>query len=96
MTFKDSFCIESCVSMGMNRKLCHEDCVEDEAHFLFNCKFYNHERNSFINEHIRSLHFYTLDNPSKFKLLMQNWNILATAKYFCQIYVKRKNILFGS
>ena len=75
-------------------QLCRSGCVEDEAHFLFNCEFYKNERQSFAQE--TSVNITNLSLDEKFLTSMQENNILAFAKYVWKIYEKRKGRLFGN
>lgn len=74
-------------------KLCDSACVEDEAHFIFDCDFYKNEREG-LKENVEGLNFQNSDDV-KFKILMQVQNIVKFAKYVSLIYQKRKNALFG-
>lgn len=78
-------------------KLCEDDCIEDEAHFLLNCRFYADERNTFFDQCIRTVinNFDSVDIDSKFKFLMQENVVLSTAKFVWKIYEKRKSKLFS-
>ena len=71
-------------------KLCHENCVENEIHFLMSCNFYNE---------IRAQYFHDIDNflilstHEQLKYLL-NLHPRKTAKFLSQAFLMRKHFLY--
>ena len=74
--------------------MCHLGLVEDELHFVCECKQYEHERKiMFDNIYLTFNEFDVLNIQEKFIYIMQNeYKILA--KYIETAWAKRQNDIF--
>lgn len=72
--------------------LCENRSIEDEKHLIFNCKFYENNRNSFF--HSVNLNK-NLDETVNLGIIMEK-NQRQTAKYLNLIYSVRQNYLYKS
>ena len=77
-------------------KVCNQDIVEDETHFIFNCPKYSYERAEFISMvEAKNPEFITYDNIEKFKFFMTKDCISVFGKFLQKIYTIRKSILYA-
>ena len=72
--------------------LCKSNSIEDEKHFIFQCKFYENNRISFF--HCINLDKY-LDETVKLNIIMEKHQ-RQTAKYLNLIYSVRQSYLYKS
>ena len=75
-------------------KLCNQNCVEDEFHFLCNCDLYIAHRNSLFDKVTgKNLEFATLSTEDKFLYLLKFEN-REVARYLERAYDMRKTCIY--
>ena len=75
--------------------VCNTDVVENETHFLFTCSAYQQERQSLYSDISEfEPNVLTMSICDRLKLLMQANVIVRFSKYLCNIYDKRRSILY--
>ena len=76
-------------------KICDQDVVENELHFVFDCSYYNVERNLFLRclSNTHQNHLITMSKEEKLKFLFEHY-LLQLAKYIQQIFIKRRNYIY--
>jgi len=77
-------------------KLCNDNSIEDEIHFIFQCPFYNTTRRNFL-DHVVDVnpHFETLDNNEKLRFCFQKENLNTFCKYINEIFHYRQCHLYN-
>ena len=75
--------------------LCEENAVEDEEHFLFECKFYESIRNEYyhkLREHC--VHFDDMNCNDRFVFIMSANVVKTTAEFIYKCYCKRREFIY--
>ena len=76
--------------------MCNENVIEDESHFLFNCKLYDEERKVLFTEVQRyDARFTHKSRDGKLTSLMSAEVIKLTAKFLYTCYFKRRHMLYN-
>ena len=76
--------------------LCNENLVEDESHFLFQCKLYEDERQILFEEAEKGDKNFAIKGvQEKLNILMSTECIKQTAKFLYTCYFKRRNVLYN-
>ena len=76
-------------------KICNNQEIEDEVHFLFHCETYTNERASlFDNINQKSMDFSEMNDICKLDYLMK-FHVYAFGHYVKDIYTKRRKILYN-
>ena len=77
-------------------QLCNSKKVEDELHFLFDCKAYDKERKIFVSEMCKIVaNFKTMSYSNRLKLCCAQ-EPRKLAKYICKVFEKRKELQYKS
>ena len=74
-------------------RVCNQNVVEDEHHFVLDCPLYDDERSHYI-EKLDKPDFQGLESKQKWQLIMSNEYVIETARFIWNIFQKRKSVLF--
>lgn len=74
-------------------KLCDQQSVESETHFLFYCSLYNNIRSDIFGELFNSDEFKSMDFPTKMVHLMEE-HTRKLSKYIVRAYNCRRSCLY--
>ena len=75
--------------------LCDENAIEDEKHFMFECKFYEFLRNDYYDKLRQYYHdIDVMDYNSKFKCIMNANVVKFTAEFAYNCYCKRRDFIY--
>ena len=77
-------------------KVCKNDSIETEVHFLFYCTMYHDNRSRFYNTISENVpNFIQCNDSQKLQLCMEKENVILFSRYLKQIVSKRKDILYA-